>query len=263
VKPFRRAAAWAALAAIALGAPAHQAAAAPEVHRLNLVLSSSPTQLGAKDINDFLNDYNRRVLESRGLEGLDRITFSWLHQAELRYFVRPNIAVSAGAGQIIYRSKREFLPRISESIVLTTGVVAVPVHVGAAYYLQPYTQGDFQARAYLGAGFVNVTNGKVLFEQMEFATDSATTLGGSTRFKGRRDAPGYYLEIGGHMFFASRYSVMISGVYRSAVIRHLRLVQDIIDPVTNKPIGERPLSSPDLSLDVGGLGVRGALAIGF
>ncbi len=68
MKAFRRVACLVVLAAIALVAPARQAAAAPEVHRLNLVLSSNPTQLVAKDVNDFLDDYNRIVLRSRGLE---------------------------------------------------------------------------------------------------------------------------------------------------------------------------------------------------
>ena len=33
----------------------------------------------------------------------------------------------------------------------------MPVHVGGAYYLQPYNQGDFQARAYVGGGLVQYT----------------------------------------------------------------------------------------------------------
>jgi len=252
------------LAAATLATPARQAAAAPEVHRLNLALSGNPTQLQAGDLNDFIDDYNSTKLASRGLAGIDLISYSWLYQAEMRYFVRPNIAVSAGFGQIRSKSRREFLPRISQSIVVRAEVVAVPLHVGAAYYLQPYTQGDFQARAYLGGGFVSVTQGKVLFEQFEFATDSATTLGGSVRFKGRGDAPGYYLEVGGHMWFASRYSVMLGGFYRSAVVRNLRIAQDIVDPETNLTVGEVQVEAEDtLDLDVGGLGVRMAVGIGF
>lgn len=260
---FRRVAWRAALAAIALAATARQGVAAPEVHRLNLVLSTSPTQLIAKDYNDYLENYNQVVLESRGLEGLDKISFAWLHQAEMRYFVRPNIAVTAGVGQIHSKSTREFLPRIAASIVLRTEVVSVPVHVGAAYYLQPYTQGDFQARAYVGGGFVSLTNSKVVFEQLEFATDSATTLGGSARFRGRRDAPGYYFELGGHMFFASRYSVMIGGVYRGGMVRDMHVVTDVIDPKTGQVVGQVPANGSNLNLDLGGLGLRMAVAIGF
>lgn len=262
MKCFRRVAWLAALAAL-LAAPARQVFAAADVHRLSLVLSSNPTQLQATDLNDFLDEFNRVKLESRGMESLDKISFTWLTQAEMRYFVRPNIAVSAGFGQIKSKTRREYLPRISQSIVIRTEVIAVPVHVGGAYYLQPYNQGDFQARAYIGGGFVSVTQGKVLFEQLEFATDSATTLGGSARFRGRGEGPGYYVELGGHMFFASRYSVILGGFYRSAAIRNLRITQDLINrnAVTT---GQIPVNADDtLDLDVGGLGVRMAVAIGF
>ena len=251
-----------ALVWLALAVPARQAHAAAELHRLNLCLSSTATSITAKDLNDFLDNYNRVNLETRGLEGLDKISFSWLHQAELRYFMRPNVAVSAGFGQIHVRSFREFLPRISEAITLRSEVVSVPMHVGMAYYLQAYNQGDFQARAYVGGGLTSMTNSKVLFERLEFATDSATTLGGSTRFRGRRDAPGYYLELGGHMFFAARYSVMISGVYRGAMVRNLRVVRDVIDPVTGQTTAE-VVEPSKLTLDLGGLGLRMALNIGL
>ena len=251
-----------ALAAIALAASARPAGAAAEQHRLSLCLSSTPTSINAKDVNDFLDNYNRINLESRGLEGLDKFSFSWLHQAELRYFMRPNVAVSAGFGQIHVRTFREFLPRISEAITIRSEVISVPVHVGVAYYLQPYNQGDFQARAYVGGGFMSMTNSKVLFERMEFATDSSTTLGGSTRFRGRRDAPGYYVELGGHMFFASRYSVMISGIYRSAMVRNLHVVRDVIDPVTGATTAE-VVEPSKLTLDLTGMGLRMALNVGF
>jgi len=251
-----------ALVAIGLVASARQAGAAAELHRLNLILSSTPTSLTAKDLNEYLANFNRIHLETRGLEGLDKISFAWLHQAELRFFVRPNVAVSAGFGQIHVRSSREFLPRIAEAITLRSEVVSVPVHVGAAYYLQPYNQGDFQARAYIGGGFLNMTNSKVLFERLEFSTDSATTLGGSTRFRGRRDAPGYYLELGGHMFFAARYSVMIGGVYRGAMVRNLHVVRDIIDRSSGLTVRQVVEPAP-FSLDLGGLGLRMALGIGF
>lgn len=259
---FARRMGLAALAAVLLAAPARQAGAAAEVHRLNLVLSSTPTSLVDTDLNQFIDNYNRIHLESRGLEGLDRVTFTWLHQAELRYFVRPNVAVSAGFGQLHARSFREFLPRISQAITVRTELISVPVHVGVSYYLQAFNQGDFQARAFIGGGFVNLTNSKVVFEQLEFSTDSSTTLGGSTRFRGRRDAPGYYVELGGHMFFATRYSVMISGMYRGGLVRNLHVVRDVIDPSTGQTTAQ-VVEPSKLTLDLGGLGLRMAFGIGF
>jgi hypothetical protein len=255
----------AALAAMILGvaAGARPAVAAPEVHRLSLVISSNPTQLIAGDLNDFIDDYNQFILEPRGLEPVDNISFGWYHQAELRYFVRPNWAVSAGFGQIRSQTRREFLPRISQIIVLRADIVSVPVHVGGAYYLAPYTQGDFQARAYIGGGFMSLTNNKIVFEQLEFSTDSATTLGGSQRSKLRNDGPGYYLEVGGHMFFASRYSVMIGAIYRSAVVRSTHQVDEVVVPGDTETLTEIPVDEPGIGLDTSGLGLRMGVAIGF
>jgi len=251
-----------ALAVLAFVLPARRAGAAAEIHRLNLCLSGTPTSLANDDLNNFITKFNQVSLETRGLEGLDQITSSWLAQAELRYFVRPNVAVTAGVGQIHAKSFREFLPRISQAITIRVDELSVPVQVGAAYYLQAYNQGDFQARAYIGGGFMSVTNNKVVFERMEFSTDSATTLGGSTRFRGRRDAPGYYLEVGGHMFFAARYSVLISGVYRSSMVRNLHVVRDVIDPETGQTVREVVEPSP-LTLDLSGVGLRMGFNIGF
>ena len=266
MKVLRRAA-WLALAGISLMAPG-QVFAAAEIHRLNLVLSSNPTSLRAEDLNEFLADFNSTRLQPKGLEPLEQFGFTFLNEAELRYFVRPNVSVTAGFGQIRATSKREYLPRLAQRIELRTEVVAVPLQLGATYYLAPYNQGDFQARAFIGGGLVTVTQGKVMFEQLEFATDSATTLNpdgepGSTRYKGRGDGPGYFFEAGGHMFFASRFSVMIGGYYRSAHVRNLRITQDIINSDV-ETIGQVPVYGDDtLDLDVGGMGLKLAVAIGF
>jgi len=49
-------------AAVALGASAREAGAAAEVHRLNLVISASPTQVAATDFNKDLDQFNRLIL---------------------------------------------------------------------------------------------------------------------------------------------------------------------------------------------------------
>jgi len=245
--------------------------AAAEVHRLSLVLSSNPTQLVARDVNDQLDDYNRIVLETRGLQGIDKLTFAWYHQADFRYFVRPNITVSAGFGQLRTMTTREFLPRIGQRIQHRAEVLSVPVHVGAAYYLAPYNQGDFQARAYLGGGFTHYTSNKVIFERLEFNTDTLTTLGppesfrlNSFRLTGDRDGPGYYLEAGAHMFFAVRYSVMLGVIHRSAKIRNVARTFETLDRATGNPVTSNATETAEtFSLDLGGVGVRMAVGIGF
>jgi hypothetical protein len=262
LKSFRHLAALVLGIAIAMIAAA-PAGAAPEVHRFSLVLSVNPTQIAATDLNDFINDYNHTVLTPKGLEGLGNISFAWYNQAELRYFVRQNWAVSGGFGQIRQETRKEYLPRISQVITLRSAIVSVPVHVGVTYYLAPYTQGDFQARAYIGGGFMSLTNNKIVLEQLEFHTDSATTLGGSQRSKLRRDGPGYFVEFGGHMFFASRYSVMIGAMYRSAKVRGLHETQDVVVPNGSETITQIQIDEPSLSLDTGGLGLRLGVGIGF
>jgi hypothetical protein len=242
---------------------ARPAAAAPEVHRFNLMLSGIPSQLTAKDLNNFIDDYNNTVLTPRGLESLSNISFGWYFQAELRYFIRPSWAVSAGIGQIHSKSSNEYLPRISQAINQRVEIITVPVHLAGTYYLAPFTQGDFQARAYLGAGFTAATNSKIVLERLEFATDSATTLGGSVRSKTRGEGPGYYLEVGGHMFFASRYSVMIGVMYRSAIARHTHVINETVVPGGTGTVSAEPSATPGIPLDSGGLGLRMGLGIGF
>ena len=45
----------------------------------------------------------------------------------------------------------------------------MPVHVGAAYYLQPYNQGDFQARMFFGGGLMQYTYSRASFGQTVIA----------------------------------------------------------------------------------------------
>ena len=260
---FRRIARFALVLAGVLPFAAPDAWGAATVHRFNLVLSANPSSIAATDVNDYIDQYNQVSLESRGLEGLSTIGFGWLYQAELRYFVRPNVAVGVGIGHLRSTTRREFLPRISQRIEVTAEVRTVPVHVGAAYYLAPYNQGDFQARAYFGGGVVALTGNKFEFEQLEFATDSATTLpGGSFRLKGVGESPGYYLEMGAHMFFAARWSVMLGAMYRSAEIRDLEMTYE---NVNTEDFSSTPVEgiAPSMTLDMSGLSVRMALGFGF
>jgi hypothetical protein len=102
-----------------------------------------------------------------------------------------------------------------------------------------------------------------VFEQLEFATDSATTLGGSARSKLRRDGPGYYFEVGGHMFFASRYSVIIGAIYRSALVKGLHQVDEVVVPGGIGTVTHIPRDEPGISLDTSGIGLRMGVGIGF
>jgi Outer membrane protein beta-barrel domain len=236
-------------------APVRDARAAAEVHDFNLVLSVVPSSVNSGDFNDIIDQYNRIILVPRHLGSLGEIGFGWMFEAELRYFVRQNVAVDIGVGQLKTGTKREYLPLIGQSIDLRAEVITVPVHVGADYYFAPYNQGDFQARAYLGGGVLSNVFTRATVQQSEVNTTPATTLGGSFAVKGTRDSPGFYLETGVHMFFASSWSVMLGGVYRNATIKTI-LHQGTLVPVTD-------LLGQTVDLDVGGFGVRMGFAKGF
>lgn len=256
-----------ALCAVALLAGrALEASAAAEVHKLNLVISANPTSLAGGGFNDRLDDFNELVLIPRGNETLKPIEFGWLYQAELRYFVRQNVALVGGVGMLSSESKREYLPAILASINLRASIETIPVHLGATYYLAPYNQGDFQARTYFGGGLMTVANTRVVFSKVESGTDSLTTYGGlrpggssTYEVNGQRGGPGYYLELGAHMFFASRWSVLLGAGYRDVKVRGIPLLLSDTDRFGNPAISEFETTDLDLS----GGNFRMAVAYGF
>ena len=267
--------------AVALGAFSHapEAMAAAEVHHLNLVISAMPSQLDGTGLNGLLDRYNEYPLAAHGFEGINKIGMGWLFDTELRYFVRPNFALAAGVGYLKVETKRDFLPSIGTSIDLRAQVISVPVHVGAQYYLAAYNQGDFQARAFVGGGLLSLASTRALFATEEVGlslkvdTLDIASLGGTNRITATGEGPGYYAEVGAHMFFAARYSVIVGAVYRSMKIRELAnegviMVPDpdrpvSLPPLTTKLLGKdgKPVSIPEL--DLSGLGVRMAVGIGF
>ena len=268
--------------AVALGASSHAptAMAAAEVHRLNLVISGMPSQVDGGGMNDLLQRYNEYPLRSRGLEPLDEIAMSWMFDAELRYFVRPNFAVAAGVSHLKVQSRRSYMPNIGATIDMLGQVIAVPLHVGAQYYLAPYNQGDFQARAYVGAGVLSLVSTRGLFQTFEVGLDElygadndtldAASLGGANHVTAGGDGAGYYAEVGAHMFFASRFSILIGAVYRSLRVSNLTTVGTVTVPsdVVVAPylketllMGDEPAGISEL--DLSGVGVRMAVGIGF
>ena len=72
----------------------------------------------------------------------------------------------------------------------------------------------------------------------------------------QKDSPGWYSEVGVHMFFAIRYSVVMNAYYRSAKTRGL------VQSGTNTPLSNLTNGQP-YDLDLSGIGGRAALCIGF
>ena len=237
----------------AVMAPAASAWAAAEVHRLNLVLSAAPSEIKGGDFNKDIDYINRNFLESVGLEGLDNVTYGWLYDAELRFFVRPNWALTAGVAQLKQQSKREYLPALQQQVQIRQEILSVPVHVGAAYYFEPYNQGDFQARAFMGGGFLSLTRNRVTSQVF-------STLAGATVSRWNGSGPGFYGEAGVQMFFASSFSVILSGMYRDAKTENMVVTEG--DPsVVNRPALNT--AGTPYKLDASGLGFRIGLALGL
>jgi hypothetical protein len=232
------------------------ARAAATVHRFNLEIGAGATQISAGNFNRELDFFNRAFLEPNGLEGFDHITYSFLFDVGARYFLRPNIALRAGVGQLRNQTKREYLPAIGEDVQLRFEILSLPVNVGADYYFTPYNQGDFQARAFVGGGLLHTVENRVLFQQTSRLVDPVASAAGTRLISWQRDSPGWYGEFGVHMFFALRYSVVLNAYYRSAKAENLvytKTTSGAVDLADGKPY----------ELDLSGLGARGALLIGF
>ena len=140
---------------------------------------------------------------------------------------------------------------------------SVPVHVGGSYYFSPYNQGDFQARAFLGGGYVQYTHTRASLTQTLTAADSLLTytMTGSFKQAQTQDAPGYYVEGGAHMFFASRFSALLSLYYRSGELRDMVITEN---SSTASPLNPtQQFLKPTDKLDVGGVGIKLAVGIGF
>ncbi len=244
---------------------AAQARAAAEIHRFNVVLSANPTSVDGGDFNKFIDFINKTALEPNGNEAIKHVDFTWAFDIEGRYFVRPNFAVDAGVSQIRAVQNKEYLPAIGQSYNIKAQVITVPVHVGAAYYMQPYNQGDFQARAFLGAGLEQYTYTRATFETI--ALGPSVPISNNNKVSVTQDSPGYYLEGGAHMFFASHYSVLLSVLYRKGTLRmaqYDQITQSREDvPLPNTPSYAQNVKGNPYTIDVSGAGVRMAVAIGF
>lgn len=241
-----------------LAAASGPAWSAAEVHRLSLVLNAIPTSIDGGGFNDQIDAINRQALDPQGFQTLNKIGFGWGFGAELRYFVRPNVAVCAGVTQFRSRSKQDYAFSRADNLSLTAEVLSVPIHVGGDYYFQAYNQGDFQARAYVGGGFHAMTTSRATYTQVLAFTTIPAPLP-SVTLDQSADGPGWYAEAGAHMFFAVRYSVMLGVMYRSMVMKDIRPVVNNLDAI-HIPSG--PFKTPD-EINLSGVGARMSVGIGF
>ncbi len=235
------------------------ARAAATIDKFSLILSANPARITPTGFNDsVIQQLNRTVIAPKGLESIGTFRFAMLFDADAHYFVRPNFAVDAGVGQLRSIIKQEYLPMLNAAIQYRAEILSIPVHAGATYYLPGYNQGDFAARPYVGAGMLSLVYNRARFQAVENGTDSTSTLGGTYKISAKRDAPGYYGEIGFQMFFASRFSVVIGALYRSAKIRDMVAIKQ-----RPTPAGIVTTRQPSFILDTSSIGGRFGVAIGL
>ena len=255
MRSFRHMALPAWLLVLSLLGVASSAHAAAEVHKLQFVLNAIPGSVDGGDFNRTVDDVNTN-LKRAGLQTMDHVSFGWQFGMELRYFLRPNIALAAGVSHLRARQEREYLPTLTSDVVLSGEVLSVPVHVGADYYFAPYNQGDFRAQFYAGGGLLSLTSTRATLQLQSVGLDSTS---GASSFKNvsTGDGTGFYTELGVHMFFAMRYSVLLGGVYRSAEVKPTAVYAQFgSGPETYYGTFPRSISAS-------GFGVKAAISIGL
>lgn len=236
---------------------------------MSLVLSGIPTQFNGGDLNDAIDYYNQIRVLPRGYEEIDKLGFSWMFDADLRYFVRPNFAITTGLSHLRISSRREYLPALSQAVDVRFDALTVPIHLGAAYYMQPYNQGDFSARMFVGGGMLQHVYTRSTFEQVLTRPDSALAfeLGGTQKIVLGQDGPGYYAEGGVQMWFANRYAVLLSVLYRSGELQQAREIGYFREGShLNEASGDvftNPVTGEPFKMDVGGIGLRLGAVIQF
>ncbi len=242
------------LTAITLGAVVTAARADEQrVKRLGLVLSVMPTGLALGDVNSAIDELNRQTAALGPPFGaqapIDDITWDGLWQAELKYFVTRKVAVIAGVGQIKKQSLLELQPVADGSTRINAYVRSMPIHLGADYYFEPHTSGDFTWRPFVGGGYMRVGDTKVTGGYDLIRPDS--TL--STIVTGTGKGHGFFLEAGTHFMFPSRYSLLLNANYRRAK------TSSMTDTETGEAFEITP--GEDFETDISGFGVRFALQI--
>ena len=215
-----RLAAVLAVTALALAAGATQVRAAAEVHQLNLVLSAHPDVDQRRGLQRADRALQPASISTRaGSRASSQITFGWLFDAELRYFVRPNIAVEAGVGQLHASQKQRVPARASGRTIQIRAEIAL----GADPRRRPPTTSRPTTRATSRpaptSAAASISGGlqpRADSEQVEVGTDTLTTL--RRQLHDRRDPRQPRLLRRGrraHVLRRRGISVLLGAVYRS------------------------------------------------
>jgi hypothetical protein len=252
VVAWRRAARAAAVVGLVSGAlvtlavPGH--ADEQRVKRFGVALYVMPTGLALDDFNQSVDNLNQ-FTGQQGLAPIDQIHWAAQFGLEGRFQATHHWMLVAGFGQIKKRSELNLIPQVGQSIVVTASILSVPENLGAAYYFNPKTSGDFTLRPFVGGGMIRLVETKAKLGGQAVLAD--TTFGSFSRPQG--EGGGYYAEAGVHMMFPSRYSIILNGIYRHA--KTSRVYEETTGQLLYNVDG-----SP-YELDLSGVGLRLAFQI--
>ena len=149
------------------------------VKRLGLALYVMPTGLALSDFNDEIGRLNQRTAAFgqpfSSQAPIDDIKWDGMFGAELKYFYNRKFAIVAGVNQIKTESKLDLQPVADGRTLIRAYVRSAPIHLGADYYFEPHTSGDFTMRPFVGAGYMRIGETKTRRANVRSST---TGLGG-------------------------------------------------------------------------------------
>ena len=246
-----RAAAVVGLVAITLVAGAVPGRADEQrVKRFGIAMYVMPTSLALDDFNNSVDRLNE-FTSAQGLAPIDKIHWAAEFGLEGRFQATHHWMLVAGFGQIKKQSTLSLIPQVNQHILVTANILTVPINLGADYYFNPKTSGDFTMRPFVGGGMISLVETKAKLGGSAALQD--TTFETFTRPQG--EGGGFYVEGGVHMMFPSRYSILLNGNYRHA--KATRVYEETTGQLLYNPDG-----SP-YELDVSGFGLRFAVQINF
>ena len=218
------------------------------VKRFGVALYAMPTNMKLDDLNDQIDELNV-FTDQQNLAPINDIHWGAQFGMEGRYTINRHWTAVAGFGRIQKASTLDLLPQVGQHILVQARVLTVPTNLGAAYYFNPQTSGNFTLRPFLGGGMMRLVETKVKIGGEAVLQDTSFT--NFQRPQG--EGVGWYGEGGVHMMFPSRYSIILNGIYRHAKS------QQVYEETTHARILNAD-GSP-YTIDVSGFGIRFAVQI--
>ncbi len=240
---------WLGLVTVGMVLGAHPGRADEQrVKRFGLALYAMPTNMKLDDLNDQIDGLNVFTAQ-QNLAPIEDIHWGAQFGLEGRYQLSHHWFAVGGFGRIRKASTLDLLPQVGQHILVQAKIKTVPVNVGAAYYFSPKTSGNVTLRPFVGAGLERLVETKVKIGGEAVLQDTSFTSFQRPQGEGM----GWYGEAGMHFMFASRYSVILNGMYRHAKS------QQVFEETTLTRVYN--LDGTPYEIDPSGFGIRLAVQI--